>query len=75
KKLHTSVYFTDPYSSWQKGTVENTNKLIRQYIPKTMNINQLSYNKLLGIQYLLNQRPRKSLLFKSPFALFYNFAC
>ena len=75
KKLHTSVYFTDPYSSWQKGTVENTNKLIRQYIPKTMNINQLSYNKLLSIQYILNQRPRKSLLFKSPFALFYNFAC
>ena len=75
KKLHTSVYFTDPYSSWQKGTVENTNKLIRQYIPKTMNINQLSYNKLLGIQYLLNQRPRKSLLFKSPLSLFYNFDC
>ncbi|MFC2309260.1 MAG: IS30 family transposase [Bacteroidota bacterium] len=75
RKLHTSVYFTDPYSSWQKGTVENTNKLIRQYIPKTMNINQLSYNKLLSIQYLLNQRPRKSLLFKSPLSLFYNFAC
>ena len=35
-----------------------------------MNINQLSYNKLLSIQYLLNQRPRKSLLFESPFALF-----
>ena len=75
KKLHTSVYFTDLYSSWQKGTVENTNKLIRQYIPKTMNINQLSYNKLLSIQYLLNQRPRKSLLFQSPFSLFYNSAC
>ena len=75
KKLHTSVYFTDPYSSWQKGTVENTNKLIRQYIPKTMNINQLPYNKLLSIQYLLNQRPRKSLLFQSPLSLFYNFAC
>ena len=75
KKLHTSVYFTDPYSSWQKGTVENTNKLIRQYIPKTMNINQLSYNKLLGIQYILNQRPRKSLLFQSPLSLFYNFDC
>ena len=73
--LYTSVYFTDPYSSWQKWTVENTNKLIRQYIPKTMNINQLSYNKLLGIQYLLNQRPRKSLLFQSPLSLFYNFDC
>jgi len=40
-----------------------------------MNINQLSYNKLLGIQYMLNQRPRKSLLFQSHFSLFYNFAC
>ena len=69
------MYFTAPYYSWQKGTVENTNKLIRQHIPKTMNINQLSYNKSLGIQYILNQRPRKSLFFESPFSLFYNFTC
>lgn len=74
KELRTIVYFTDPYSSRQKGTVENTNKLIRQYIPKTMNIKDLSYNKLLVIQNNLNTRPRKTLFFNSPAAFFYNFA-
>ena len=34
KKIGAKVYFADPYSSWQKGCIENTNKLIRQYIPK-----------------------------------------
>ena len=37
-KLGVPVFFTDAYSSWQKGAVENTNKLIRQYIPKGMDI-------------------------------------
>ena len=75
KMLNAPVFFTDPYSSWQKGSVENANKLIRQYIPKSMNISQLSYNKLLVIQNTLNYRPRKVLLFKSPANVFYNFAC
>ena len=74
KMLNVPVFFTDPYSSWQKGTVENTNKLIRQYIPKTMDIKQLSYNKLLVIQNKLNYRPRKALFFNSPAYIFYNFA-
>ena len=34
KHLNAKIYFTDPYSSWQKGSIENMNKLIRQYIPK-----------------------------------------
>ncbi len=72
--LKVPVFFTDPYSSWQKGTVENTNKLIRQYIPKTMNIKQLSHNNLMVIQNTLNYRPRKVLFFRSPADLFYNFA-
>ena len=74
KMLNVPVFFTDPYSSWQKGTVENTNKLIRQYIPKSMNIKQLSYNKLLVIQNMLNYRPRKVLFFDYPANIFYNFA-
>ncbi len=74
KKLKTPVFFTDPYSSWQKGTVENTNKLIRQYIPKSMNIRHLSRNKLLVIQNMLNYRPRKVLFFNFPANIFYNFA-
>lgn len=36
KMLHTKVFFAHPYSSWEKGLIENTNKLIRQYIPKTL---------------------------------------
>ena len=72
--LKVPVFFTDPYSSWQKGTVENTNKLIRQYIPKSMNIKQLSHNNLMVIQNTLNYRPRKVLFFRSPADLFYNFA-
>ena len=72
-KLGIPVFFADPYSSWQKGTVENTNKLIRQYIPKEMIINNLSYNKLVAIQNLLNYRPRKVLFYKTPANIFYNF--
>ena len=75
KALNAPVFFADPYSSWQKGTIENTNKLIRQYIDKQMNISNLSYNKLLVIQNKLNYRPRKTLSFNHPAALFYNFAC
>lgn len=74
KKLGIPVFFTDPYSSWQKGTVENTNKLIRQYIPKSMNIKQLTYNKILVLQNKLNYRPRKVLSFESPAHIFYNLA-
>lgn len=59
--LNIPIFFTDPDSFWQKGAVGNTNKLIRQYIPKSLNINNLSYNKLLVIQNMLNYRPRKSL--------------
>ena len=75
KELHAPIFFADPYSSWQKGTVENTNKLIRQYIPKSMDIRQLSHNKLMVIQNKLNYRPRKVLFFNSPASCFYNFAC
>lgn len=75
KALNAPVFFADPYSSWQKGTVENTNKLIRQYINKQMNISNITFNNLLVIQNKLNYRPRKVLAFNHPAALFYNFAC
>jgi IS30 family transposase len=75
EKLNTKIYFTDPYSSWQKGTIENTNKLIRQYIPKNESIKNLYFNDLIKIQCKINNRPRKNLLFNSPSDIFYNFAC
>ena len=75
KALGVQVFFTDSYSSWQKGTVENTNKLIRQYIHKDMDIRNLSYNQIILIQNKLNYRPRKVLFFDKPANIFYNFVC
>ena len=65
------VYFADPYSSWQKGTVENTNKLIRQYIPKGSNFSSLSDQNIKQIQMKLNRRPRKKLNFDKPVSAFF----
>jgi transposase, IS30 family len=75
KKLKATVFFTDPYSSWQKGTVENTNKLIRQYIPKKTSIKNLNFNDIIKFQNKINNRPRKILHFCTPSSIFYNFAC
>ena len=60
------VYFTDAYSSWQKGCIENTNKLIRKYIPKQANFNQFSDAYIKKIQKKLNRRPREKLNFSTP---------
>lgn len=61
-----TVYFADPYASWQKGLVEYTNKLIRQYIPKGADFDDFSPQKLMEIQKKLNARPRKKLNFSTP---------
>lgn len=60
------VYFADPYASWQKGLVEYTNKLIRQYIPKKSDFDDISPHELLEIQKKLNNRSRKKLNFSTP---------
>ena len=70
KKLHTSVYFAHPYSSWEKGLIENTNKLIRQFIPKDTDFSSLSDDYILYVQTLINRRPRKLLNFFSPKQIF-----
>jgi len=66
KKLHTKVYFAHPYSSWEKGLIENTNKLIRQYIPRDTNFSSISDDYILHVQTEINLRPRKLLNFYSP---------
>lgn len=66
KMLHTTVYFADPYASWQKGAIENTNKLIRQYIPKDMDFKHLDNQQVKQFQYKLNKRPREKIDFNSP---------
>lgn len=60
------VYFADSYCSWQKGAVENVNKLIRQYIPKKSNFNEFSDEYIRNVGRKLNLRPRKRLGFSTP---------
>ena len=72
-KLQTQVFFADSYAAWQKGAIENTNKLVRQYIPKGINFNELSDDYILNTQYKLNRRPRKKLMFNSPKNAFFMF--
>lgn len=56
-----TTYFADPYCSWQKWTVENTNSLIRQYLPRSINFESLTDDDIYTIQEKLNNRPRKCL--------------
>ena len=60
------TYFCDPYCSWQKGLVENTNMFIRQYLPKNAPIDSIADGKIYEIQEKLNNRPRKCLKYMTP---------
>lgn len=65
------VFFADSYSSWQKGAIENANKLIRQYIPKGTDFDTLTDAFIKKVQYKINSRPRKKLNFQSPKCVFF----
>ena len=68
--LGAEFYFARPYHSWERGTNENTNGLIRQYIPKKSNFDDYSDEDLSRIQSRLNSRPRKRLGYSTPIELF-----
>lgn len=70
KKLEADFYFAHPYSSWERGLNEYSNKLIRQYIPKKSNFDDIDNNHILRITDLLNNRPRKLLDFRKPVEVF-----
>lgn len=64
--LGADFFFADPYSSWQRGTNENTNGLVRQYFPKKTDFTSLSDSDVQLAQDRLNNRPRKVLNFRTP---------
>ena len=61
-----SVYFAKPYCAWQRGTNENTNGLVRQYLPKGTDLTAYSHHEVAAIQSSLNDRPRKRLGYLTP---------
>ena len=71
KRLQARVYFAHPYHSWERGLNENTNGLIRQYFPKTMSFDTITDNDVHFVMNRLNNRPRKSLGFKTPHEIFF----
>lgn len=66
KEYGVLTYFCDPFTSWQKGGVENANKLIRQYLPRKTDLNQLTDRDIYDIQEKLNNRPRRCLSYLTP---------
>ncbi|MGK0427034.1 MAG: IS30 family transposase [Ulvibacter sp.] len=66
KNTGMKIYFAHPYSSWERGTNENINGLIRRYLPKGTDFNEMEEKQLQIIQEKLNYRPRKTIGYKRP---------
>lgn len=73
KILNMKIYFCDPYSSWQKGSIENVNKNIRKYIPKGSDISKYSKYKIKKIEEKLNNRIMECLDFFTPYEVLENY--
>ena len=71
RKLHVPIFFADSYCAWQKGAIENGNKLIRQYIPKGTDISTVTDGKIARIRKKINARPREKLNFLTPAECFF----
>lgn len=68
--LGLRVYFAEPYCSWQRGTNESTNGLLRQFLPKGTDFRQVSWQELARYTHQLNDRPRKRLGYRTPAEVF-----
>lgn len=71
RQLDADFYFAHPYASWERGTNENTNGLIRQYFPKGTRFEEITDEMFQAVQDKLNNRPRKSLGFRTPNEVFF----
>lgn len=72
KALKADFYFARPYASWERGTNENTNGLIRQFFPKQHDFNSITNEEIENAMHLLNNRPRKCLGWLTPNEVFFN---
>lgn len=70
EELKTPVYFADPYSSWQRGSNENSNGLLREFFPKGTNFDHVEHDELQSALYLINNRPRKCLGYRTAHEVF-----
>jgi len=71
-QLNADIYFAHPYASWERGLNENTNGLVRQYIPKSRRFNTVTDKEVDFIMHRLNHRPRKTLGYRTPHEVFFN---
>lgn len=69
-ELGLKLFFADPYSSWQRGSNENSNGLLREFYPKKTNLTLVDENELMNNLFLINSRPRKCLGWKSSIQMF-----
>jgi IS30 family transposase len=75
RHLGLEVYFAMPFASWQRGTSENTNGLIRQFFPKGTNFTEVSHQEVARVENLINERPRRRLNYRTPREVLSNRLC
>jgi IS30 family transposase len=71
RRLDIRTYFAHPYHSWERGTNENTNGLLRQFFPKGTDFTQVTDSEVDRVERLLNNRPRKCLGYRTPAEVFW----
>jgi IS30 family transposase len=70
-ELNMKIFFAHAYHSWERGSNENTNGLIRRFFPKKTDFRTISDEEIRTVERLLNSRPRKRLGWKTPYQVFY----
>ena len=72
ERLGVPIYFTEPSSPWQRGSIENLNGLIRQYVPKHSDVGSIDSRDMESLEITLNFRPRKTLNYLTPYEAFFS---